>query len=582
MLKQDNLIKMYDEAKANWTAKFGTVYGEWVNLYASVRTKAAGVPAWRSNIFIPLVFTYIQEQLPSDCDALFGSGSFYSIKPIKNDTESQEMADAYQTLLANYMEKIGSYLRFYSAVLDAEKFPLGWVEMGWNYKTEKRSYYNIQEGKVVEVADEVVTDEPIITWRPFNSVFPAPNATDRATLSYVANEWTVSRQELEDMKKTKWAHKDVIDKMLMSDQETYTLKGVYTKDEIAWLSDTNDILRQHLTTTKRGTIPFYFVTKIPQTDSIYGVGLVQVLGDLNKWVNLIENLKNDNLMLTVNKVYQKVRSAEEDPTNMSLDPGSILEFASIEEMLKELNMGTVDPKAFAEIERIMAIMNRMVGAASGITTPQDLSTANNQTATGAIILAEEKAGRTSIFAKYNKENFLAPIVRDLLELIQSYAPEAYVKQVLGDKADKFIKEARNKDIDSNYQVIISGDDASYSRSLQLQKIQLGMQLLAQLGPQVAQQIDTALIAKRVVALTGMPKESLKEVEDTPQDAAVSPQEATGDEISPELTPEQVAQASAVLEISPEEVVTMIKDQGVQELVKQVKAKIQAPEATENI
>jgi len=583
LMTKEQARRKFDEARNHWTSLFGSVYGDWTNLYASIRVPALGTAKWRSNLFIPLVFSFIQEQLPKECDTLFGNGSFYSMLPRKQGDKEAKQAEAYRKMISYYLEKTGAYTQFFGAVLEAEKFPLGWVQMGWNYTKEQREYYNIQEGEVVTLPEEVVTDEPIVTWRAFNTVFPDPKAVSRKSMEYVACEWYVSRDDLNAYLKTKWAHKDTINSMLKNaDAEKFLIHGVYSRNEIIWLSPEGNIIRQHLTGSKKGSVPFYFVTKIAQPDSVYGVGLVQILGDLNKWANLIENLKNDNLMLTVNKIYQKKRSAEDDPEDLILDPGKIVEHGTEEEFIKELPMGQVDPKAFVELERVMAVMNKLVGSAAGITTPEDLGSVNNQTATGAVILAEENARRSAMFAKYNKENFLEPLLRDLLELIQTYAPKATVERVLGEEeAKSFLAERANEDIDSNYDIIITGEDAAYSRSLEMQKIQLGMSLLSNLGDKVAGNLDTMLIAKRVVQLTGMDKNVLKEP--TPEEQAPMEPEAAP-EPTPDvmLTPEQVAQAATILEKSPEEVVSEIKAQGAQSIIAQVKEKINTQKAPEAV
>ena len=571
MFTPEQLKKYVTSAKADWESRFGTMYDEWANIANAIRTKTPGTPAWRSNIFIPLVPMYIDEQLPKDVETLIGSGNFFSVKAV--DKKDEDTAQCYQKLMSFYLEQNQAYLAYSDAIRDANRFPLGWVKQFWDYSVDTKSYYDVKEGKKVEVKGNIITDEPKVQYVPFNRVFPDPCSRNKNTLNYVVEEFGLSIAELEKLKDQKWAISANINAYISAHQEVdkyqpITCYAFYGKTEVAWLLDDYTVIRHTLNPLKSNSVNFYPVVKIPVPGQLYGKGLCQVLGDLNKWVNLVENMKNDNLMLVINKIYQKKRSTDYNPAQFQLDPGNIIEYTSEDEKLQEVPMGTVNPGAFAELSRIVAVMDRMVGAASGVTATATLAQENNDTATGAIILAEENARRSAIFAKYNKEYFLKPQLRDLIEMIQQYTTKESAIKILGPElGKKWIPEPVDVDILTKYNIIITGEDTTYSKQLELKKLELGVGMLSKIGAE----LDKTVIAQRIVALTGVPKEVL--VDEPKKTDTSKPAVPAPANVQPELNPEQLAQASALLGESPEQVIAFVKDNGVQALADKIKAKV---------
>lgn len=573
MLTNEELKKYVTSAKNDWDSRFGSIYQEWLNFANAIITKTGNTAAWRSNIFIPLIPMYMDEQLPKDLETLVGSGNYFSIKA--KDKKDEVNAKCYQELLNYYLERNHSYNVYTSVVQESHRFPLGWMKQYWNYDMTEKEYYDVESGKVIQIKNKVTVDEPKICHVPFNKVYPCPNANGRDKMFYIVEEFTMTKEDLIKMKDKKWADKNAINAWLTTNEaldnySTIIAYAFHSKTEVAWLLEDYTVIRHTVNPLKSNTIPYYFVAKIPIPGELYGKGLVQILRDLNNWVNLIENMKNDNLMLSINKVLQKKRNVEVDYGNLEMDPGSLIEYYNEDEKMSVLELGGVNPQSFTELNRIVAIMDRMVGAASGVTSIESITQAQNDTATGAIILAEENARRSAIFSKHNKVSFLKPHLEDLLEMLQQYVSPKEADKILSEELKgKWQKEPLDTDILTKYDILITGEDTSYSKNLELKKLELGLTLLSKLGVE----LDKSVVSDRIVALTGLPKNIVQKTVPT-NDTNLPPSNQSQAKL--DISPEELATAAQVLGEEPDDIVAFVKYNGVQALAQRIKDKISQP------
>ena len=520
------------EAEQHFNTEYKEKWEYFDNLYENIRIKKDGVADWRANISIPMVFQDIQAELPLAINGLIGGGDFFAIKPRKDDEKQTAESKALEILMKSHFQTAGLYQATHDAVLNSLKKGIGWYKLTWKFQKETVKYYDEKEGKMVEIEeDKVVYDAPLIESPEPKNVWIDKYAKTMDEARYLIESSDITVGEAELLIGNKAYNGQAELKRFIKDKRAeqkeknedankrYKMYHVYEKHNVSAVIEESYLVRDTHNPYKHNMIPFFPVVKYPVPNKIIGMGVTEVLADINEMANDMENLKADNIMFSVNKVLMKRDTWNVKPTQTEFKPGLVIDMETPGQDLVPLEMGGVHSDIFTQGEILQGMASRVSGSATGITTPDPNATVNNKTATGATILAQKENERRSMYIRYNKEQAIRPLIRMFIDIIQQYQDEDRAKEIIGDKAKDLGIEGAKVDNNTEYAFIITGDEGMIDNEIALNNIYRFLDIAGVLGEAVTQIVDIPALVKHSAKKLELPEELFIQEDNTSPDGA---------------------------------------------------------------
>lgn len=241
--------------------------------------------------------------------------------------------------------------------------------------------------------------------------------------------------------------------------------------------------------------PFIKGVYVPTPNQFYGIGVSEILEDIQNNINEIVNQRNDNISLALNTPFEYDRTAGVDLANLMMKPGGLYGASgAVGTALKPIILEFYTKDAFAHVSD----MERWAQEATAITpTTQGVNESSSQTATEASLKARGTASRMALYAKLNEKMAFSELARMFYQLTYQYMTEEEVIQVVGESAIEWIKvspETVRKDynfipagvftMESKQQTAlrliqflnIAGDDPIFKKSEAYKKIYYALEL----------------------------------------------------------------------------------------------------------
>lgn len=511
--------KRYDEAKKFFDMNFWKSYNYYYNLYNSVRRKGNNAAGWRSNAFLPVIFAQVNTEVPRYMDGLFGSDGtkFYSWQPDEESDENIKILEASAeaiTRIQNLHKQEGGYYNVnFLTSLSAHIYGISWTKQTWDYREEKREYTSVREGKPKQVPYERTIDRP--KWESKNAFdcWWDPNATSRADMTYLverqfmhlsqfkeqAEYWNITK----NFNKVMELATNEAEQQGLVDDPVIEVITVYTKKDITSLVF-NIAVRHQDNPFAHGNIPFYPMMRYPDHYKFQGKGIPAILSDLNESMNDLHNLMLDNIELGVNKILLKRKGGSLVVKDLNLQPGKVITLEDINADIKTLDLGGITFDSFKMMESLNGFVNQTAGSLDYLNAPSGIG-AQNKTATGARIIVQEANRRFAFAIKYNKENYIVPMLKDELMLYRQYFDIRKAEKSIGKKATEQLNlEFKNIKWDGAYNPVISGNVSLIDKEARLENLEKGIPMLNQLGAVLdnetiaAEICDTLDINKKLV------------------------------------------------------------------------------------
>jgi hypothetical protein len=552
----------YMESYNYFVNNYKKQYETYWNNYKGVRKKGTNVAQWRTNGFIPLVFAQVQTELPRFMNGLVGPDgtNFFSVQAEKHkDSSGNDLdmsADVIQDIQAIHMQKFNFWDRLYMGGQTAMIFGTGWILQTWESSEVTHSYDMVSSTEAHKKEPITVKkDNPKWTYKTPFDVWPDPNASSWDDMGYVVVRTFVTPDMMETMHDDKMFNNEEKYQFVMtafnnewtiddnqSSEKIYELFTVYTKEDVTqfFLGEAidyreNPFCHRH--------IPLYTIKRYPDFYNFNGVGVAQILNDIQGGINDMYNLVMDNTKLTVNKIFIKRKGSPMEQQSMLLEPGKVIPLENPED-LRPLDIGNVDLGGFKMMDSLMSMMNIATGSSDILNSTAGTNAAQH-TATGMNILTQEANSRYAMAIKWNKECFLIPMLNDLLLLYRQYLDKTAVTEILGEeRAAKYNVDSIEDVVrwDGEYSYIINGDISMQDKQVVLSNLETGIPMLKELGAN----LDTEILSQKIIlALNLDPKIIKRNEQPAPQPA---PQQAP--QQAPQPAPSQGAleQLSATLNV----------------------------------
>lgn len=417
----------------------------------------------RSNISIPYTFTQVETVLPRLVESLFAARPYVTVKG--REPSDEPNAKNMETLLDWQMnERLDIQDIFHKGLKEMCIYGTAVAYVGWKYKERKVIRRQLQTlldennnpiievdpttGEEVEIADyaavevtETVWDDPDVKFIDLGLFFVDPNATDIDDARYCGHVAYLTKSELEEMAerdesmKLKWDEipKDYRknnvrnERMAAVGLPSVQEENVHDDDDrlyevhYYWEDDKEVIIINRAYLAKDGENPYWHkkkpyvkdvYTEVPH--EFYGIGLVEMIEDLQDELNAERNMRIDYRAMNLRRMWKVRRGANIKLSDLRWRQNGIIRVDEMDD-LQEIETANIGSDSFnqegvikQDIRDTTGAHDVVMGTSGGSATATETMTKDNNASIRfrLIISSVEKrllVGVTNLMIKNNQQ-----------------------------------------------------------------------------------------------------------------------------------------------------------------------------------
>lgn len=417
----------------------------------------------RSNISIPYTFTQVETVLPRLVESLFAARPYVTVKG--REPSDEPNAKNMETLLDWQMnERLDIQDIFHKGLKEMCIYGTAVAYVGWKYKERKVIRRQLQTlldennnpiievdpttGEEVEIADyaavevtETVWDDPDVKFIDLGLFFVDPNATDIDDARYCGHVAYLTKSELEEMAerdesmKLKWdeipkdSRKNNVrnERMAAVGLPSVQEENVHDDDDrlyevhYYWEDDKEVIIINRAYLAKDGENPYWHkkkpyvkdvYTEVPH--EFYGIGLVEMIEDLQDELNAERNMRIDYRAMNLRRMWKVRRGANIKLSDLRWRQNGIIRVDEMDD-LQEIETAHIGIDSFnqegvikQDIRDTTGAHDVVMGTSGGSATATETMTKDNNASIRfrLIISSVEKrllVGVTNLMIKNNQQ-----------------------------------------------------------------------------------------------------------------------------------------------------------------------------------
>ena len=178
--------------------------------------------------------------------------------------------------------------------------------------------------------------------------------------------------------------------------------------------------------------PFHVIRWMPRENSFFGIGLAQMLQDIQEEITTIHNQRLDNATVANAKVFKKRRQATMGP--LDIYPGALIEVDEMDD-IDAMEMGAEHSTLLPEELHTNTIGEKRSGVNDYTAGRESSAIGSSATATSTLALIRESNKRFQMTIQDIRER-LNDIGHQTLMLYQQFAPQSEVVYELFDDKEK--------------------------------------------------------------------------------------------------------------------------------------------------
>jgi hypothetical protein len=486
------------------SAGFFDEWRTWNNMYRNIAPRKPY--SWMSNKFIPMTQSKCETSVSNLMSLLFAGNPPFQVRP--RQVEDEEQAKIMQMLLAYQLDQSKFKPEYENFLRSIVIYGTGIGKIIWDWKVCEETVWEEQYkplismfgmnmgqmpmGQAPVVKDKVTYGGPTFVNKNIGDIFPDPQATD------IQDSWVVDRlwRTLGDLRYIHEKYPDVYnDKvLLLTDADNSEIRPFKTDilgdmqrgdtatitrapgtanielNEWHGLYDLNKdgkpercvftvangkyLIRKQSRPYWHGKNPFVKSVYIPVINEFYGIGIPEILEDIQNNLNEIFNQRNDNISFCLNKPIMYKNGASIKTKNLVLKPGGL--YGSDEDIpssIVPMNFDMYTRDAFqqtGELERwgqeVTAVTKVTMGMADK---------GSNDTATGMSILQRASGDRFTGIARGIEATSFTETLRMYYQLNYQFASDEMVFSITRDTGTQWYR-AKPEEIRKDYDFIPSG------------------------------------------------------------------------------------------------------------------------------
>jgi hypothetical protein len=471
----------------------------WVNAYKRWRSHiediidptTGKVDTSRSNIFIPYTFLQVETIVPRLVETLFASRPYVSV--IGRTPNDQQSAKPNEVLLDWQMNERMSFRRlFHKGLKGLAIYGTAVTYTGWKWEQQQRIKkemmpVTVPEGQALPAGqelpvetlqpvktEEVVYDDPEVQFIDLGAFYVDPAAEDIESARYCGHAEYLTKEQIQQrvesglFKKVDFKRVKPINPDKSHKNDRLSEVGLPTVDEQDdengfyevmhyWEDSKHAVIINRTELVQDGDNPFWHGKK-PYSRGVYclvpgefyGMGIPEVLGDLQDELNTERNMRIDYRAFLLRRMFKVRRGADINKKQLKWRQGGILEVDAMDDVM-EMGLGDNSGNSFNEESTIKADMQDTTGGHDVVMG----TSSSKETATGTMTKDNNAAMRFKLVISSIENDLLVPVARMMLQLNHQYLSDEKMIRVAEQGDDQFaaISEA---DIQGEFDLIAAG------------------------------------------------------------------------------------------------------------------------------
>ncbi|RLB06399.1 MAG: hypothetical protein DRG83_00015 [Deltaproteobacteria bacterium] len=428
---------LYNEVKV-WRQPY---YQRWINYYKQYRSyrEEANYP-FRSSLFIPYTFSLVEHVVPSTLSSIFSSEPVISVSPRKGAVA--ELATLIEEVLNYFIEdnRLKLYFRLEDFFKEAAIYGTSFARILPSFT--KENFYNPITEEFAPFLDYVKV-EPIDLFR----VYPDWRASDIDDMRFIIIEHEKSEDELYELAALGLIEKGIIDELASTgeidrakaerlgevglshtttgrERKFFKVLEYWDRNCVIWVCEDRIIKEVE---NVLGVFPFVMMqyTRVPH--ELYGIGIPEMIADLQEELNTIRNQRIDNLNLIINRMFIVNKLADIDMDSLVSYAGNCILTNDVD-AIRPLDTRDTVRSSYLEEDIIKADIEET----TGITRyTRGLPPTRREPATTTIRLQQAAFVRFDAIMKMMEYGVIREIASIFLSYIRKYLPPEKFAEIVG-------------------------------------------------------------------------------------------------------------------------------------------------------
>lgn len=469
---------------------------KWFRYYRKYRgkhdEKFLAYRADRYSIFVPLLFSLIENIVPRFVLGTFGSYPFINISPVGiEDVEASKKAEKLlnqQLANDNIMIKAPGWFKQLSM------YGTSPAKVIWAKKTAVIPTKGKKSREVVKYMGPSLIPLDVMDLK----IDPRASDLGIESASYIIHTVLLSEDEMKDriVNAKKYGYdfsgidimgegisgnSELWDKFQRErslgisqrespDRKYWRFDEYWTPEAVVTILNKREIVRRSPNLIL--DYPFINLNRNPLLGEFYGIGDIECVEDLMDEINYIRNLRLDNMDILVNGVFLKERAAQINDEEVVARPGKVINTNDIQGF-KQLVFADVTGPARTEEEKLKQELQETSGIIDMMKGNLDRS---NIPAAGMAMLIESASYRIRLGLLMIEHYGIRQIGEKFMRLNYLNLPDDYIIRIVGDK--DWLKLKTPDEIFGNFDYIPSGSSEFLNKETLKQSVLQLYNLLA--------------------------------------------------------------------------------------------------------
>lgn len=491
-----------------------------------------------SNIFVPYTFMQCEVIKARVNEALFAQEPWVTLFP--RGEEDAKIAETFQTLLNwQFSERMGVKRKFAEDVT-SDAVILGTVVTytGWKVKRRKvkskesvsvpllgddGGYFLDELGMPVMIPTirqvegiETVYDDPIVQKIDIYDFFTDPQAVTVEDARYCGHVEFLTKEQIRGLEenngwKVEWKNLRPIESISGGKENRSQISGNSIHAGVEGTYDSNDkgglykvhhyweddrhvaIINEDQCVVDEenpfwhGQKPYDKCCYVPKSNEFYGIGIPDILRDLQAELNTNRNMRIDYAAMTLRRMWKVRKDCGLTARDLVWKQGGILQVNEMDDV-QEILVQQLPASTFSNEDIIKQDMRDATGCHDII---MGLAKAD-ETATTTMTKDNNASLRFKYFINALVEDILIPVAKKCVSLDQQFLNEDRVIRLVGDEADHILTVSP-EDLLGNYDIIYAGTSVEpmANKELYKQKVLDAYNLISN-SPLIAEAPETQL------------------------------------------------------------------------------------------
>ena len=450
---------------------------------------------YANSVFCPDTFNFVEDATAKLISVLLSRSPVYSVVPRKGG--SMEVAAQLSVVLQYCIETsdFDFFIEFVDFIKNGSIFGTSFMSVLPDFKFTDQG---------------LVYSGPRFDYNDFWDIYPDPMARRLGrNCRYVIKRSKVYAEDLIDMEKKgiyKNVQKDLIptnysdyineyhknllmeiglEQYVTNDKDLYEILEMYSYGHIITVGNRQVIIRDTRTDKFRPypyDIPLVGYRYITVPGEFYGMGIPEIIRDLQADKNTIRSQRRENVDLILNKILKIRSGADVDIDALKFFPGAIWPLEDIDRDIKELDLRDVTGSSYQEEEHLDMDMERATGQ---YRYSQGQAPQREETATGIMRLQAAAQTRPDMNIKLTEFSAMRQIASMVILQIRQFMPQNEYERIIGEP-DAGFYQVPLQDIQRFYDFNPVGSSVTQVKEMRTKQIMEAVKMGMSIPPQVQQ------------------------------------------------------------------------------------------------